>query len=303
MSKVHQSKKMLSNNIPNYFYDSLEYSDPALTINARSGFGNLQTYSEYREVIQVCRSFNPTMKVNGKTEYAFATLIAMQFDSLKAKKFLDRTKEEEFINFRFNADDETLQIRATNPQTELPIEVLDVDDVLNESFRREQIEGKIVLMGYVGGHLGVSDLDSKFFTPLNRNPVSRSRPDMYGTILHANIISMILNEDYVNELPAFDTIVINFYLLMLHIGLLLWIRKRWAPFFDVLATLIIFIQIVLFSVVRKELYFIWNYRIFFDLSIFWLAIAGIAINIYLEMIPALKSSGQKFINNLLQNKR
>ena len=60
------------------------------------------------------------------------------------------------------------------------------------------VEGKIVLFGYLGDRLGAPQWEDKFFTPLNESIAGRANPDMYGPVIHANIASMVLNDDYID---------------------------------------------------------------------------------------------------------
>ncbi|MBK5279864.1 MAG: hypothetical protein JJE09_13475, partial [Bacteroidia bacterium] len=77
--------------------DSLEYSDPMFNDYATHGFVTLPTDATYQEDVKQCRSVYPRRIINGKEELAFSVRIAMQYDSVKAKKFLARGKEEELV--------------------------------------------------------------------------------------------------------------------------------------------------------------------------------------------------------------
>jgi CHASE2 domain-containing sensor protein len=71
----------------------------------------------------------------------------------------------------------------------------------------ELIRGKIVLVGY----LGTDDeyQEDLFYSPLNAStPGNRNPPDMYGTVISANIISTILNESYIDIAPSWISTLI-----------------------------------------------------------------------------------------------
>jgi len=278
-------------------YDSMEYSDPAFTKNAKSGFANVISAAVAQDDISESNSFAPSYRFNGKEEYAFATQIAMQYDSIKTKKFLLRGNDEENINFRFNLNKDFSKVINNNKVSDQPIVALDVDDVLNERFAPDLIKDKIVLMGFLGDFFGdQSGLASMFYTSLNKIPYGRTIPDMYGVMLHANIVAMILNEDYIDNQSALNSLTVNFWICLLHISILLMVRHYKPTYFDVYATIIIIAQIALISFLRRELFYLYNYRLFFDSSIASLAIAGVAINIYLESAPALKRTAAKIFN-------
>src|SRR5690606_28384528 len=176
-------------------YDSLEHTDEDLRLNSLEGFVNLPTGAEHQEDLKVCRSVIPVVQVGDKTELAFAVKVAQAYDSAATNRFLSRGKEEEIINYRGNIVD--WHGASTYPGRYI---VLDWDQALDPSkFTPGLIKDKIILMGFLGGDLRDTSWDDKFFTPLNRIFAGRARPDMYGVVVHANIMSMILEGDFIDE--------------------------------------------------------------------------------------------------------
>ena len=82
--------------------------------------------------------------------------------------------------------------------------VLDFEDFLDYE-KVPILNDKIVLLGYVGhpNTGNVNDITDKFFTPLNEYPVGKTDRDMFGVVLHANIINMLINNDFMFEVPSF----------------------------------------------------------------------------------------------------
>ncbi|RZK50997.1 MAG: CHASE2 domain-containing protein [Pedobacter sp.] len=76
---------------------------------------------------------------------------------------------------------------------------------------------KIVLLGYVA--IGVNDVEDKHFTPMNEKYTGRALPDMNGVFIHANIISMVQDHDYIHRMPAWLMWSIAFLLCWLHMSL------------------------------------------------------------------------------------
>ncbi len=205
VSKLLQSASLFKSGVLDK-YDSLEYSDPMFQDYAQSGYANLSTDAEYQDDVKICRSFVPSMKVNEEEELAFAVKMAMLYDSGKAREFLGRNREEEIINYRGNV--EMQDVRLTNIRTKdlattkYPVMFfsLDVHQVFREEFFPEMIRDKIVIFGFLGEYFGDPSWNDKFFTPLNKKVAGRANPDMFGVVIHANALSMILNGDFVNEL-------------------------------------------------------------------------------------------------------
>src|SRR5262249_28575032 len=154
--------------------------------------------------------------VNGKDHLAFSVQVAMQYDSAITNKFLARKKKEELINFRGNM--EVMQLgydTEKNDETNASkyptmFATLDAEQILRGEFVPAMFEDKIVMMGYLGDYLGAPAWEDKFFTPLNKRVAGRANPDMFGLVLHANAVCMILNEDYINEIPEWLQYTIAF---------------------------------------------------------------------------------------------
>jgi CHASE2 domain-containing sensor protein len=182
----------LNYNAPTGNYDSLACSHP-IFMHGDHGYANLETEALEQHQFKVCRSFPPTYAVNGVEQLSFSVRIAERFDAQAAHEFLSRGNETETINYRGNIMDYG-QTRYGGRYM-----ALDVDDVLLQRFETGALEGKILLLGYMGDNFEDRSWEDKFFTPLNRKYAGRSNPDMFGVVVHANIVSMILKKDYINR--------------------------------------------------------------------------------------------------------
>lgn len=87
------------------------------------------------------------------------------------------------------------------------------------SSNKEILKEKIVLLGYLGDPTGnIYDVEDKHFTPLNKVTAGKSIPDMFGLVVHANIINMLLKNDFLYRISNFwigvITLFCNFFLIM-----------------------------------------------------------------------------------------
>lgn len=224
-------------------YDSLEHTDDYIRGNAMEGYANLETDAANQEDLKTCRTYNPSIEVSGKQELAFATKLAMLYDSAKTEKFLARNNPSEVINYRGNV------LNSSASYLHGRFYCLDANQALDlNSFTPGLFKGKIVLMGYLGNSFGdVYSTEDKFFTPLNVNYAGKSRPDMFGVVVHANIISMILNEDYVNELQDWQKKAIAIVVCFLNVALFWIITRRIPDWFDGLSILFQTVQFLVYS--------------------------------------------------------
>lgn len=234
-------------------YDSLEYSDELFSNFAFNSYANLVTNADYQEDVKQCRSFVPKYTIDGKDQYAFAVGMCMKFDSLKTMRFLARNKEEEIINYRGNVEMQEIRLKTLQSKetatTRYPVMffAIDVEDVLTGNFSPDLFKDNIVIMGFLGGYFGDPSWSDKYFTPLNKKVSGRANPDMFGVVVHANIVGMILNESYIEELTPWQQYVIAFLVCLLTVGLFFVIDDKLPSWFDALSVLIQIAQILVVS--------------------------------------------------------
>lgn len=63
-------------------------------------------------------------------------------------------------------------------------------------------KGKAVIFGFLGKNIAEDQGEDKFFTPLNNKYIGKANKDMYGVVVHANIISTILRGAYTNKMSV-----------------------------------------------------------------------------------------------------
>jgi len=270
--------------------DSILFSDDEFMEFAKTGYANLGSGS-FSNGTTVLRDFSPKQVVNGTELYAFATQIAFQYDSGKALKFMNRKNEYEKINFRGNIDN-----RLEN-QAPVIFHSIDAKQFESEDFKPDLLKDKILLLGYMGDNLETYDLNDHFITPLNPEPYKKRIPDMYGIVVHANIIAMILNEDYIVTISLFKEFIFAFYVCFFHVSILLLLYNKWHVWFDLLALIIIILQLLVYSWLRLFLFNYFDVAMNLYITLASLAIASIAINIYNEVLPFIKSKVRGSVRN------
>jgi CHASE2 domain-containing sensor protein len=267
--------------------DSIEISDPMFSDYIKHGFVTLPTNAMFQEDVKLCRTIFPSRIVNGKRELAFAAQIAMQYDSSKALAFLARNKEEELINFRRNIL--VQEVNSPTPTYRRMFYVVDTDHVLTGTLTSELVQDKIVIMGYLGDYLGDPAFEHKFYTPLNPKFTGRANPDMFGSVIQANVVAMILNEDCLNELSILDEFLVGFFACLFHVALLLFIFKRWPIWYDIAAIGLVVLQLGFFSAMRLYLFSSYNYKTQLLIGVASLAVASIMVVVYKDLFPHLRS--------------
>jgi CHASE2 domain-containing sensor protein len=267
-------------------YDSIEYSDPHFSGHATNAYANLVTDAVYQEDVKICRTFIPTVKVNRKVEYAFSVATAMKFDSVKTMKFLARNRGEELINYRGNFEIQEIKLNNLDKDAAASsgftgmFTALDINDVMTENFDSTLLKDKIVLMGFLGDYFGDPSWGDKFFTPLNKKVAGRANPDMFGLVVHANIIAMILNEDFIEVLDEWVPFVIAFVTCLLIVALFVFVDQKVPHLFDGASVIIQVVLILLTSGLVITSFVNWGIKLDLEYTLLATAFVGPAYDIF-----------------------
>ena len=267
-------------------YDSLELSDQIFSRYSKQGFVNIPTDANYQEDVKIARTINPQMVVNGQRELAFSSRIAMSYDSGKTEEYLARKKEEEIINFRGNI--EVLQLRVNDLKSNdtgttnfaTMFSVIDYDKVLIEDFDSLFFKDKIVMIGFLGKYLGAPNWEDKFYTPLNKKIGGRANPDMFGLVVHANIVAMILNQDFIDELAEMQKYIIAFLVCLLTVALFIVVDEKLPTWYDALSVVIQLVEIALIMLLIVQVFAIYNFKLDLNLTLAATALVGPCYDIF-----------------------
>ncbi|MBP6688155.1 MAG: CHASE2 domain-containing protein, partial [Lacibacter sp.] len=171
-------------------------------------FGVFATNRGYANLIGeeggTIRNFSPFEKgkVKNKTYTSFAAALVAKTDSTAFLKLKERKREYEVIHYSRKIDQYML---------------IDGNDLLEDNIAPELFKDKIVLMGYINPD--PFNVEDKHFTPLNKQFAGKSTPDMNGIVIHANIISMILDGKYIRSIPSGIFWIITILIAWLHVAL------------------------------------------------------------------------------------
>lgn len=251
-------------------FDSLITSHPKFSGNATTGFANL--INEDETDYKTARNFSPLENVNGQSQLSFAAELARVFDSSAAERLFTRGNALESINFRGNYG---------------RFYTLDVENVSDSTADLSFVRGKAVIFGYLGRSLQQTDLVDRFFTPLNERPAGRTLPDMYGVVIHANILSMILRGDYIHELPDWASTVLNIVFAYCFLAFFSWLyvsKSNWYDTISVLLQLVFSLSLLFIQYLLFELY---RFRFGMSLCVAAVALSGNVLEVYHDVLKSL----------------
>jgi CHASE2 domain-containing sensor protein len=252
---------------------------------------------------RVSRKIIPIEFVNDSMHLFFPVKIAQFLDKDKVDKFLNRKKIRELIDYKLSKQPYDPEYSEKFPEiiyyrgninnfygeTDVfgrkdAFNKIDVGEVIEETFDPKLVTGKALLLGYMGETI-INDKywdEDKFYTPLNKKFAGKSFPDMYGVVVHANVVSMILNETYVTSLSEEWTFFINILICILNVILFAYIHNYNKTWWDGLSVVVALVEMVVLYFLVLILFE--YYRIEFDISdsLAFIFLLGNLLELYYE---------------------
>jgi CHASE2 domain-containing sensor protein len=257
-------------------FDTLLTSINLFNQYASNGFANLP--SDEKVSFRTIREFQASAKADNHTVYSFAAKIVEKYNP-EAFKFLEkREKSIEKINYVGNYN---------------KFYFLDTEQVLTGAVDLSFIKDKIVLFGFIGINSNNKTLEDIFFTPLNDRYAGKSFPDMYGVVIQANIVSMILNKNYINTMPQWLSIFIAIVLTYVSAYIIYNIKRKIKDWFGVIAKLYILTLSLSNLFIGVMAFHHFNYRINLTLGLAVVVLAGTITSMYEMYVVNIFSSLEK----------
>lgn len=285
---------------------------PRFRQHAYDGFVNVITKEED---FRIARKVTPVEFVNDTVQTFFPVKITELYDKSKVDKFMARDKVQKFIALKkakentdvsanfletiyfrgninnfFGETDEFGRANAFN--------VIDAEQALNAEFDPSLVKGKICILGYMGETVRNNKYwdEDKFYTPLNKNFAGKSFPDMYGVVVHANIVSMLLNETYVDVVDPDKILIINIIICILNVILFAYVHHYIHVWWDGLSVVITLAEALLLLAVQLICFEYYRIEIEFGYAIAFIFLLGNLLELYYEYAkPGLLWTYRKLI--------
>ncbi len=266
-------------------FDSIATSHKQFNQFAQNGFANMVTAAEG---FKTTREFKPFAKMGDSLELSFAAKVVEKYRPEQLPKLIERGHETETINWLGHNN---------------KFFTIDAQDVLNDDLDLSFIKGKIVLLGFLGNHeLGEPSLEDTFYTPMNEQTGSKTFPDMYGVVVHANIVSMILRENYINTIPKWADAIIAFLIVYLNVTLFFWIGEKHKVYYDLITKSIQIFEVSVIFFINLIVLSRFNYKVDLTIAIIALVFSGDLTELYVGSLKDLSGRALNKIKNLLDKK-
>ncbi len=247
-------------------------SDNYFTQNAKLGFENFLPVRN--EKTFTIRNFMPRQKVNNKMYNSFSVEIAKLYRPESVKELFKRKHEIELIDYLGHY--QFYRVEAT--------------DFLELNFEPGMIENKIVIIGRISTMNEIDPhmvLEDVYFTPLNDSYTGKAFPDMYGSIVHANIISMILNGTYLTSMPSWAIYLISIMFVYFNMMIFTYIVVRNKKWYEIFSLAVFVVESILILAATIICFIFFRFEMNLTIPIFAIALSIIIYEIYHSSLKPL----------------
>jgi CHASE2 domain-containing sensor protein len=95
--------------------------------------------------------------------------------------------------------------------------LVEPEDLMTDNADAARFRNKIVLLAYAAP-FNQMDIEDKKFTPMNEKYAGKSWPDMNGIVVHANILSMVMEDNFIKKAPFWGNLLIAILVCWLHMS-------------------------------------------------------------------------------------
>lgn len=278
--------------------EGVNYSNPMFMQYAQPGFADM--IAQGKHSLNTARDCIPKEIVNGDTLLSFPSKLVSIYAPEKLKRYIARKNDVESINYQGNIN---VYTEGSTENSKTVFTALDWSDVIYKRFTPETIKDKIVIMGYMGGTIGQNNWQDKFCTPLNSQYVGRTAPDMYGVVVHANIVSMILKEKYINDMPNWLNWTLTLLFIFFNVWIFNWLYLNTAEWWDGISMILSLVGVIMLSIAMVMIFHFYSYTFNIALASVALLLSGNLIELYWGIIKPLymRSKEKKVVSLEDQN--
>ncbi|WP_075589863.1 CHASE2 domain-containing protein [Labilibacter marinus] len=232
-----------------YFDHNNKESDIPLYKESHSFFGDHTSghanFFGKSSSISVVRKYSPTILHHDQEVNSFTSEIIR-------KSYPDK--------YTKNAEQDSRNINYTSRLSDFVH--FDAVDIFSKSDQLSIIKDKIVILGYLGDPMdSKTDVEDKHFTPMNSKMAGRSLPDMFGVVIHANILKMVLEDNYLKKSPVWINWFLAFILSYFHLIVFIYSYLKPHVWYSLIVKVIQLISSVFLMFMSLYLYYYFNLNI------------------------------------------
>ncbi|HNK61517.1 MAG TPA: CHASE2 domain-containing protein [Chitinophagaceae bacterium] len=157
--------------------------------------------------------------------------------------------------------------------------VVEPETLMTDGVDTSALQGKIVLLAYATP-FNPLDIEDKKFTPMNEKYAGKSIPDMNGIIVHANIISMVMEDNFIKKVPFWGNLLLAILVCWLHMSFFIHYYLESHIWFHLAAKIAQVLSAIFFIWLGIEIYTRYHVKVDMKLSLVTIALAVDVIYFY-----------------------
>lgn len=169
-----------------------------------SGYVNFPTFGN-KETVRYYYPFKKDEEDHDLVLPSFTSTLLKKYDSTAYNRIKDKIDKKVIINYSRTVTEDKKQYLVVEP-----------DALMTGNVDSSFFKDKIALLAYV--NTNPNDIEDKKFTPMNEKYAGKSIPDVNGIIIHANILSMVLEDNFIKKLPSWANLLIAVVICWLHMS-------------------------------------------------------------------------------------
>lgn len=232
-----------------------------------SGYVNFPYNDNDWQSIRTYYPFKKDEKDHNLILSSFTSALVRVFDSSKYHDIEKKIDKKVTINYTRKVTDKKKQYQ-----------IVEAEDLMTDQVDSAAIKGKIALLAYV--NIDPNDIEDKKFTPMNEKYAGKSTPDMNGILVHANIISMILEKNYIKKVPLWGNMLLAIVVCWLHMSFFIHYYLESHIWFHLVAKIAQVLSAIFFVWLGIEIFSRYGLKVDMKLSLIVIVMAVDVIYFY-----------------------
>ena len=247
--------------------ETMVVSDSLFSREAENAYTNFLAGTD-----RTVRHFNPFVTtLDGQRSQAFATALVRRYAPNRVGK-LHWFRGDGPVRINYSGD--YRNFLRTDAAT-----VLAADAEALSVFR-----DRIVIVGFIDSRARDAPIEDRYFTPLNEVYTGRSLPDMYGAVIHANIVAMLLDGRYIFEIPGWLEAILEVLFVYANVWIIYRIYHRLPDSFHGVTRILQLVELFGFFFLVAVLFYHFRLKIDFATGFLGLLLAYDIVMIYESLI-------------------
>ena len=199
---------------------------------------------------------------------SFTSAILKQYDSNAYKRVAKMVDKKVTIVYSRKVTEKKKQYLVIEPES-----------LLTDQVDSSALKDKIVLFAYATP-FNPMDIEDKKFTPMNEKYAGKSIPDMNGIIIHANIISMVMEDNFIKKVPFWGNLLLAIIVCWLHMSFFIHYYLESHIWFHLAAKIAQVLSAIFFIWLGIEIYTRYHVKVDMKMSLVTIALAVDVIYFY-----------------------